>query len=94
MSFKISLSEVNQAGLYHKMQLFQFRFGSPVVKGLEDGPCDGARHVKNAWLKLMHGTNEEILHATWTYEADSGAFGLHLVSPSYGHTDCVLLKGQ
>lgn len=32
----------------HKMQLVQFRSGTPVVKGLEDRPCDWARHVKNA----------------------------------------------
>lgn len=49
---------------HHKMQLVQFRFGTSVVKGLEDGPCDGAWHVKNAPAQAHAQPCEEILLAT------------------------------
>lgn len=55
MSLKWKLRNIISA-FHHKMQLVQFRFGIPVVKRLQDRPCDGARHVGNAQLKPMHRT--------------------------------------
>lgn len=68
MSLKWKLRNIISA-FHHKMQLVQFRFGTPVVKWLQDRPCDGARHVGNAQLKPMHRTMKKSSLLQLSYEA-------------------------
>ena len=88
------------AAFYHKTQLVQCGFGTPVVKQPRDRPCDGARHVKNAQLKPMHGMMKKSSLLQLSYEAAPAgrSFGaepnrFQLISQDLLFIGCLLTGG-